>query len=124
MGKECQFMTEIIKDYDSRQFRPSLNRKISDHRSVVMKKSLIICLLLLLFFGCKTSGTTYPFYTQESYVTPGRHVIKSADGKVQGYLQQSKIDRRRTVQYNKNGNEVGYWQKSPIDSRKTVFHKK
>ena len=89
-----------------------------------MKKSLIICLLLLLFIGCKTSGTTYPLYTQESYITPGRHAIKSGDGKVQGHLQQSKVDQRRTVQYDKNGNEVGYWQKSPSDSRKSVFHKK
>jgi hypothetical protein len=89
-----------------------------------MTKSFIICLLLLLFIGCKTSGTTYPFYTQESYISPDRHVIKSADGEDLGYLQQSNIDPRRTVQYDKNGNEVGNWQKSPIDSRKTVFHKK
>ena len=90
----------------------------------IMKKLILICLLPLFLSGCKTSGSTYPFYTQESYTTPGRHVIKSADGKVQGYLQQSKIDRRRTVQYDRKGNEVGYWQESPVDSRKTVFHKK
>ena len=89
-----------------------------------MKNLLLICLLLMFFPGCKTSGTTYSFYTQESYITPGRYLIKGADGKNQGYLQQSNIDPRRTVQYGKNGNEVGYWQKSPIDSRKTVFHKK
>jgi hypothetical protein len=89
-----------------------------------MKKSFLIFLLLLSFSGCKTSSTTYPFYTQESYIVPGRQVIKSADGKMQGYLQQSKIDPRLTVQYDKNGNAVGYWQKSPIDPRKTVFYKK
>ena len=89
-----------------------------------MKKSFLIILILLLFSGCKTSSTTYPFYTQESYISPGRQVIKSTDGKVQGYLQQSKIDPRRTVQYDKNGKAVGYWQKSPIDPRKTVCYKK
>jgi len=89
-----------------------------------MKKSFLIILILLLFSGCKTSSTTYPFYTQESYIVPGRQVIYSTDGKVQGYLQQSKIDPRRTVQYDKNGDAVGYWQKSPIDPRKTVFYKK
>ena len=71
----------------------------------IMKKLILICLLPLFLSGCKTSGSTYPFYTQESYTTPGRHVIKSADGKVQGYLQQSKIDHRRTVQYDRKGNE-------------------
>ena len=89
-----------------------------------MKKLCLICLTFLIFMGCKTSGTTYSAYTKESYITPGRHIIKSADGKDQGYLQQSKIDPRRTVQYDKNGNDAGYWQKSPIDSRKTVFHRK
>ena len=90
----------------------------------LIKKLLLICLFFLLFPGCKNSGTGYLFYTKESYITPGRYVIKSAGGKDKGYLQQSKIDPRRTVQYDKNGNEVGYWQQSPIDSRKTVFHRK
>lgn len=89
-----------------------------------MKKLFLICLLFPFFLGCKTSNTSYPLYTKESYITPGRHTIKSADRKDQGYLQQSKIDPRRTVQYDKGGNEVGYWQKSPIDPRKTVFYKK
>ena len=89
-----------------------------------MKKLLLICLLFIFFPGCKTSGTTYSLYTQESDIYPGRQVIKSADGKDQGYLQQSKIDPRRTVQYDKKGNEMGYWKKSPIDPRKTVFYKK
>ncbi len=89
-----------------------------------MKTLILICLLSLLCSGCKTSSSIYPFYTRESYIAPGRYVIKSAEGNVQGYLQQSKIDPRRTVQYDKKGNEVGYWQKSPIDPRKTVFHKK
>ncbi len=89
-----------------------------------MKTLILICLLLLLCSGCKTTSNSYPFYTQESYITPGRHVIKSAGGKDQGYLQQSKIDSRRTVQYDEKGNEVGYWQKSLIDPRKTVFRKK
>ena len=89
-----------------------------------MKRLLIILFPLLFFLGCKTSGMTYSLYTQESYISPGRQVIKSADGKDQGYLQQSKIDPRRTVQYDKNGNAVGYWQKSLIDPRKTVFYKK
>jgi hypothetical protein len=89
-----------------------------------MKKLFLICLLFLLFPGCKTSSTGYSFYTKHSYITPGRYYIKSIDGKDKGYLQQSKIDPRRTVQYDKSGNEVGYWQKSPIDPRKTVFYKK
>jgi len=89
-----------------------------------MKRLFLICLLFLLFLGCKTSGTGYSFYTKESYITPGHFIIKGAGGKDQGYLQQSKIDPRRIVQYDKNGNEVGYWQKSPVDSRKTVFYEK
>ena len=89
-----------------------------------MKKLLPLLLLFVFLSACKTTGKSYPFYTQESPITFKRYVIKDADGNAQGYLQQSKIDRRRTVQYDKNGNEVGYWQKSPIDSRKTVFHKK
>jgi hypothetical protein len=89
-----------------------------------MKKLFLICLLFPFFLGCKTSGTSYSFYTKESYITPGRHIIKGADGKDQGYLQQSKIDPWRTVHYDKNGNEVGYWQKSLIDPRKTVYYKK
>lgn len=89
-----------------------------------MKRLFLICLLFLLFLGCKTSGTGYSFYTKKSYITPGRYIIKSAGGKDIGYLQQSKIDSRRTVQYDKNGNEVGYWQKSPVDSRKTIFYRK
>jgi len=89
-----------------------------------MKKLFLICLLLLFFPGCKTSGTGYSFYTKESYITQGQHSIKSTGGKDQGYLQQSKIDPRRIVQYDKRGNEVGYWQKSLIDPRKTVFYKK
>jgi hypothetical protein len=89
-----------------------------------MKNLFLICLLFLLFLGCKTSSTSYSFYTKQSYITLGRHNIKGADGKDQGYLQQSKIDPRRTVQYDKSGKEVGYWQKSPIDPRKTLFYKK
>ena len=89
-----------------------------------MKKLLLICLLILVFSGCKTSGITYSLYTQESGIAAGRLVITGADGKNKGYLQQSLIDPRRTVQYDKKGNATGYWQKSPIDSRKSVFHKK
>ena len=89
-----------------------------------MKKILFVCLFLLLLFGCKTTDTKYSLFTQESYIAPGRHVIKSADGRVQGYVEQSNIDPRRTVQYDKNGNSLGYWKKSPIDARKTLFHKK
>jgi hypothetical protein len=89
-----------------------------------MKKILLICLFLLFFFGCKTTGTKYSLYTRESYIVPGRHVITGADGRVQGYLEQSYIDSNRTVQYDKNGKPIGSWKKSPIDSRKTLFHKK
>ena len=49
-----------------------------------MKNLLLFCVLLLLFPGCKTSGTSYSFYTQESYITPGRQVIKSTGGTDQG----------------------------------------
>ena len=89
-----------------------------------MKKVILFCLFLLFFFGCKTTETNYSLYTRESYIAPGRHVINSADGGVQGYLEQSNIDPDRTVQYDKNGKPVGYWKKSPIDTRKTLFYKK
>ena len=86
-----------------------------------MKKLLLICLLILVFSGCKTSGTTYSLYTQESGIAAGRLVITGADGKNKGYLQQSLIDPRRTVQYDKKGNATGYWQKVPLIPERACF---
>jgi hypothetical protein len=108
---------QAMSSYKTKSSKPKRIRTL-------IKKLFLVCLLFLLFSGCKTSTTDYSFYTKESYITTGRYIIKGAGGEDQGYLQQSKIDFRRIVQYDKNGNEVGYWQKSPIDLRKSVFTRK